>query len=167
MASRVGLKVEPELCVYLLGTSQSPGSGYPIVRDLLTRTRDFTAIFCFNDIAAIGAMRAVADAGLVCPRDISVVGFDDIASAAYHTPRLTTVRQPLRRMGETAVQTLLKRIEAPTEIYPESITFEPELMVRESTAVALPLHKIETAQQALTRAGAHVPYAGCRHTKRK
>ena len=136
MAKRLGLTIYPELCVYLEANSWSPELGYPIIRDLLARTRNFTAIFCFNDIAAIGAIRAITDAGLRCPDDISVIGFDDISSAAYQTPRLTTVRQPLRRMGETAVQTLLKRIEAPNETYPEVILFEPELMVRESTSAA-------------------------------
>jgi LacI family transcriptional regulator len=136
MAQRVGLTIQKELCVYLQANSWSPELGYPIVRDLLQRTRDFTAIFCFNDIAAIGAVRAIVDAGLRCPEDISVIGFDDIATAAYTTPRLTTVRQPLRRMGEMAVQTLLKRIEKPQEAYPEFIMFEPELMVRESTGAA-------------------------------
>jgi LacI family transcriptional regulator len=136
MAKRVGITIYPELCVYLQANSWSPELGYPIVRDLLARTRDFTAIFCFNDIAAIGAIRAIADCGLRCPEDISVIGFDDISSAAYQTPRLTTVRQPLRRMGEMAVQTLLKRIESPHGDYPEYIMFEPELMVRESTGPA-------------------------------
>jgi DNA-binding LacI/PurR family transcriptional regulator len=136
MAQRVGLKIHSDLCVYLETNSWSPELGYPITRDLLARTRDFTAIFCFNDIAAIGAMRAICDAGLRCPDDISVIGFDDISSAAYQIPRLTTVRQPLRRMGEIAVQTLLKRIQTPGEAYPEIIMFEPELMVRESTSAA-------------------------------
>ena len=136
MAQRVGLKIYPELCIYLETNSWSPELGYPVTRDLLARTRDFTAIFCFNDTAAIGAMRAIADAGLRCPDDISVIGFDDINSAAYQVPRLTTVRQPLRRMGEIAVQTLLKRIQAPGEAYPEVIMFEPELIVRESTSAA-------------------------------
>lgn len=136
MANRVGLIIRKDLCVYLQANSWSPELGYPIVRDLLSRTREFTAIFCFNDIAAIGAIRAIVDCGLRCPEDISVIGFDDIASAAYYTPRLTTVRQPLRRMGEVAVQTLLKRIESPKDDYPEGITFEPELMVRESTGAA-------------------------------
>ena len=134
MARDVGLVVDESLCVYLQVNSWSPELGYPVVRDLLARTRDFTAIFCFNDIAAIGAVRAIADCGLRCPEDISVIGFDDISSAAYHVPRLTTVRQPLRRMGEVGVQILLKRIEKPDEAYPDTIMFEPELMVRESTA---------------------------------
>ena len=61
-------------------------------------------------------------------------------------PRLTTVRQPLRRMGEMAVQTLLKRIESPNEAYPEVILFEPELMVRESTGAAR-VGKVPTAKR--------------------
>ncbi|MBW4039328.1 MAG: LacI family transcriptional regulator [Acidobacteria bacterium] len=136
LAKHVGLTIYPELCIDLTVNAWSPGLGYPVVRDLLAQTRDFTAIFCFNDLAAIGAIRAIADAGLRCPHDISVIGFDDIASAAYQVPRLTTVRQPLHRMGEIAVQTLLKRIQSPDEAYPEAITFEPELIIRESTTTA-------------------------------
>jgi DNA-binding LacI/PurR family transcriptional regulator len=147
MAKRVGITIYPELCVYLEANAWSPELGYPIIRDLLARTRDFTAIFCFNDISAIGAIRAIADAGLRCPDDISVIGFDDIASAAYHIPRLTTVRQPLRRMGEVAVQTLLKRIGSPLEAYPEIIMFEPELIVRESTSAARTLDPVSTPTQ--------------------
>jgi len=146
MAKRVGITVYPELCVYLVANSWSPELGYPVIRDLLARTRDFTAIFCFNDIAAIGATRAIVDCGLRCPEDISVIGFDDIASAAYQIPRLTTMRQPLRRMGEIAVQTLLKRIESPKEAYPEIIMFEPELMVRESTGAA-PAHASTSSEK--------------------
>jgi LacI family transcriptional regulator len=135
-ARLLGLPVLPELCVYIMGNSWSPELGYPVVRDLLERTREFTAIFCFNDISAIGAVRALADAGLSCPGDVSVVGFDDIASAMYQTPSLTTVRQPLQKMGEAAAKLLLQRIQSPAAAYPETITFEPELMVRESTAAA-------------------------------
>ncbi len=136
IAQSLGIAIIPDLCVYLATNSWSPEVGYRLIRDLLKRTRDFTAIFSFNDIAAIGAIRALADAGLSCPGDVSVVGFDDIASAMYHTPSLTTVRQPLHRMGETAAQLLLRRIQNPTEAYPEVMTFEPELMVRESTGAA-------------------------------
>jgi LacI family transcriptional regulator len=134
IAKNIGLEIHRELCVYLEANSWSPELGYPVIRDLLTRTHDFTAIFCFNDIAAVGAIRAVVDAGLSCPGDVSVIGFDDISSAMYHTPSLTTIRQPLRRMGEMAAQMLLKRIQNPTEAYPETVVFEPELMVRESTS---------------------------------
>jgi LacI family transcriptional regulator len=134
IAKEIGVKIYPELCVFLEANSWSPELGYPVVRDLLAKTRDFTAIFCFNDIAALGAIRAINDAGLSCPNDISVIGFDDISSAMYYTPSLTTIRQPLRKMGEMAAQLLLKRIQNPKEAYPESVVFEPELMVRESTA---------------------------------
>jgi len=135
-AGLLGVAVFPELCVHITGNSWSPELGYPVVRELLERTRDFTAIFCFNDISAIGAIRALADAGLSCPGDVSVLGFDDIASAMYQVPSLTTVRQPLQKMGEAATQLLLQRIQNPSAVYPETITFEPELMVRESTAAA-------------------------------
>jgi LacI family transcriptional regulator len=133
IAEQIGLRMRSELSVHIRTNSWSPELGYPVVRDLLASRRDFTAIFCFNDIAAIGAIRAITDAGLRCPEDISVIGFDDIASAAYYTPRLTTIRQPLRRMGEMAAQTLLKRIQKPKEAFPDTIMFEPELMIREST----------------------------------
>jgi DNA-binding LacI/PurR family transcriptional regulator len=136
LAESIGLRMRPELCVHIRTNSWSPELGYPVIRDLLAVRRDFTAIFCFNDIAAIGAIRAIVDAGLRCPQDISVVGFDDITSAAYQTPSLTTIRQPLRRMGEMAAQLLLKRIQNPKDPYPDTVMFEPELMVRESTAPA-------------------------------
>jgi len=148
IARGMGIQLVPELCVYLEANSWSPELGYPVIRDLLERTRDFTAIFCFNDIAAIGAVRALADAGLSCPGDFSVVGFDDIASAMYHTPSLTTVRQPLHRMGQTAAQMLLRRIQFPKEAYPETVTFEPELMVRESTGAARALPVVQAAVAA-------------------
>jgi LacI family transcriptional regulator len=134
IAKSLGLEIHRELCVYLEANSWSPELGYPVIRDLLARTHDFTAIFCFNDIAAVGAIRAVVDAGLSCPGDVSVIGFDDISSAMYHTPSLTTICQPLRRMGQMAAQMLLKRIQNPSEAYPETVVFEPELMVRESTS---------------------------------
>jgi len=67
------------------------------------------------------------------PHDISVMGFDDIPGAAFHSPSLTTVRQPLNRMGEVAAQSLLERIEGKKD-YPAEIAIEPELVVRESTA---------------------------------
>ena len=115
IAQEIGITVRPELCIHLEKNSWSPDLGYPPVRELLARTRDFTAIFCFNDTAAIGAIRAIEDVGLNCPRDISVIGFDDIIVAEYYNPRLTTVRQPLHKMGWTAAQLLVKRIQMPEE----------------------------------------------------
>jgi DNA-binding LacI/PurR family transcriptional regulator len=133
VAREVGFEVPPELCMHLEANSWSPELGYLPTKQLLQRTRDFTALFCFNDTAALGAIRAIADCGLTCPGDISVIGFDDILSAPYHIPSLTTVRQPLRQMGEMAAQLLIKRIQNPGTAYADAVSFEPELIVREST----------------------------------
>ena len=134
IAKEIGIVIRPELCIFLEENIWSPQLGYPPVRDLLSRTRDFTALFSFNDTSAIGAIRAIQDAGLHCPRDISVIGFDDIIVAEYFNPRLTTVRQPLRKMGTAAAEQLVKRIQSPDEPYSHEVWFEPELIVRESTA---------------------------------
>ena len=72
-----------------------------------------TALFAFNDIAAIGAIRALHEAGIQVPNDVSVVGFDDVGSAPFRIPSLTTIRQPLREMGKVAAESLLKRINNP------------------------------------------------------
>jgi DNA-binding LacI/PurR family transcriptional regulator len=112
----------------------SPEIGYVPMKHLLERTRDFTAVFCFNDIAAIGAIRALSEAGLRVPTDVSVVGFDDIQSAAFCTPSLTTVRQPLNEMGKRGARILLERIANPDKIeLAAEVVIEPELVVREST----------------------------------
>ena len=136
MARRLRTQVRPELCIQLEADSWSPQVGYEPMKVLLERTRDFTAIFCFNDISAIGVIRAIHDAGLRVPEDVSVVGFDDIISAAYQKPSLTTVRQPLREMGSQGAQVLLDLIANPQEEPPPEIIMQPELIVRESTGPA-------------------------------
>jgi DNA-binding LacI/PurR family transcriptional regulator len=135
-AQAAGFSIDPQLCLALEMNSWSPDLGYPVVMDLLRRTRNFTALVCFNDLAAIGAIRAVADCNLSCPSDLSIVGFDDIGSAGYCIPRLTTVRQPLEQMGATAAGKLIERIEAAQPGSPQTIYFAPELIVRESTAIS-------------------------------
>ena len=114
----------------------APEIGYKPMQALLKKIRDFTAVFCFNDIAAIGAIRALKDAGLTVPGDVSVVGFDDIQSAAYSTPSLTTVRQPLTEMGQRGAQVLLERIADREKEFPSEIVMASELVVRESTGPA-------------------------------
>lgn len=131
-AAKIGLRISPELTIHLERDISSPELGYPPVRRLLQKGRRFTAIFCFNDMAAIGAMRAIREAGLRIPEDISVVGFDDIEHAAFQTPSLTTVRQPLHNMGKLAAETLLSQIHSSITPKPE-IAVKPQLMVREST----------------------------------
>src|SRR5712671_1642637 len=136
-AQQMNLPVDDRLVGQLEGESSSPELGYEVTRKLLRADGSFTALFAFNDISAIGAIRALREAGRRIPEDVSVVGFDDIQSAAFQNPGLTTVRQPLRRMGEIAAETLLRRINAPAKsLYPKSITVEPELIIRASTSTA-------------------------------
>lgn len=133
-AGRLGITLHPSLIAQLQGDQPSPAIGYEAVRPLLERRESFTALFTFNDISAIGAIGALRDAGRRVPEDVSVVGFDDIQSAAYQNPGLTTVRQPLREMGELAARTLVKRIEANGGRFPRLIRVEPEMIVRGTTA---------------------------------
>ena len=136
VAAQVGLSVDPELTIQIDTDDPTPMLGYPFTKQLLTRHKPFTAIFAYNDMSAIGAIRALQEQGIRVPQDVSVLGFDDIPGAAFYSPSLTTVRQPLNRMGEVAAETLLNRLEARRE-YPSEIAIEPELVVRESTANAL------------------------------
>jgi LacI family transcriptional regulator len=132
VAKKLGLEVHPELTVQLEVNVSSPELGYPVVQQLLAQNRPFTALVSFNDVAAIGAIRAFRDHGLRVPEDVSIVGFDDIQGAAYHNPSLTTIRQPLHLMGTHAARILLQRIQGNKD-YPEHIAIVPELIIREST----------------------------------
>ncbi len=134
VAAQIGMKMDPDLIVQIDTDDPTPMLGYPFAKQLLARNKPFTALFAYNDISAIGAIRAFKEHGLRVPQDISVMGFDDIPGAMFQTPSLTTVRQPLNRMGEVAAQTLLERIEGNVE--DSEIAIEPELVVRESTANA-------------------------------
>ena len=137
VAARLGLEVSSKLTVQLEGDLASPELGYRVTKRLLERKARFTALFAFNDTSAIGAIEALRQHKLDVPRDVSVVGFDDIQSAAFHSPQLTTVRQPLKKMGQIGAETLLRRIARPDDdSYPREIVIEPELVVRKSTARA-------------------------------
>ncbi len=135
-AHQLGLTIEPRLVAQLEGDSPSPQPGYKATKKLLAAAEPFTALFAFNDISALGAIRALRESGLQVPEDVSVVGFDDIQSAAYQNPGLTTVRQPLREMGRTAAEILLRRISRPGIDIHDHHTVEPELVVRETTCPA-------------------------------
>lgn len=134
LAPEHGVEVHPELVMQLESEVGSPQVSYPVMKQFLAKKPKFTALFAYNDISAIGAIRALADEGLRVPEDVSVVGFDDIDAAAFQTPSLTTVRQPLFRMGEIAAKVLLNRLSGANADYPKIIAVEPELVVRESTA---------------------------------
>lgn len=132
VARELGIRIRPELTVQIEGTDSTPAIGYPVGKQLLARKRPFTAVFAYNDISAIGAIWAFREAGLRIPQDVSVVGFDDIPGAAFANPGLTTVRQPLLRMGQIAAQTVIDRIEERGTYVPE-IAIEPEFVARESS----------------------------------
>ena len=135
ICKRLELEVDPQLTAQLEGISPSPVTGYEAAKRILATRTPFTALFAFNDVSAIGAIRALQEAGLHVPEDVSVVGFDDIWGAAYHIPAITTIRQPLVKMGNLAAETLIARIAA-TEGHnaPAIVEVEPELVIRESTA---------------------------------
>jgi DNA-binding LacI/PurR family transcriptional regulator len=134
-AHSLGLEIDESLTGQLQGESTSPQLGYESTRKLLAANKPFTALFAFNDISAIGAIHALRESGRRVPEDVSVVGFDDIQSAAFQNPALTTVRQPLREMGVIAAETLLQRINAPANApYPKEIAIDPQFIVRASTA---------------------------------
>ena len=130
-----GIAIDGNLVATLEGVNPSPEVGYVATKKLLASRKKFTAIFAFNDISAIGAIRALEEAGFHVPDDISVMGFDDIYIAPYYHPSLTTIRQPLFEMGKLSAQTLLanlSRLENKEEI-PKVEMVEPELIVRNST----------------------------------
>ena len=93
-----------------------------------------TAVCCYNDMSALGAMRSIWAHGLRVPDDISVIGFDDLFFASYTEPPLTTIRQPMRQMGRLAMESLLKLMEGEESVI--KIEVEAELIVRSSTARA-------------------------------
>jgi LacI family transcriptional regulator len=138
VAKELGIRMRAELIVQLAGDDATPQLGYPCAKELLAAKRPFTALFAYNDISAIGSIRAFQEAGLRVPEDVSVVGFDDIKIAVHNNPSLTTVRQPLQKMGEIAARALLNRIEEHADWVPD-IAIEPEFVVRNSTAKALVL----------------------------
>ena len=133
-AAKANLKLNPELMAQLEGDSPSHDPGYFAAQRLLASKAPFTAIFAFNDVSAIGAIRAVREAGLRVPQDVSVVGFDDVQSAAFQNPALTTVRQPLRTMGILAAEAIARQIASPSDHPPSrQVIVDPELVVRDST----------------------------------
>jgi DNA-binding LacI/PurR family transcriptional regulator len=108
-------------------------SGYELGRALL-QIPDMTAVFVANDQMALGLLRRLHEAGREVPRDLSVVGFDDIPEAAYFTPPLTTVRQDFTELGRRCLNMLLARIEG--EPVTNRVVVAPELVVRGSTGAA-------------------------------
>jgi len=131
-ARQMGIDLPADRIIQLPCDDPSPQKGYETTKELLARKVPFTALFAYNDTSAVGAIRAIKETGLRVPEDISVVGFDDIREAAFHLPSLTTVRQPMRKIGAMAAEVLIDRIEG-RNVPETGILVEPELVVREST----------------------------------
>ena len=123
-----GIPVDKDLIIEGDGTLQGGNAAAQI---LLSRTRPPTAVFCFNDMTAIGVLGALQRAKIRVPEEMSVVGFDDVEFTAHCYPPLTTVRQPTDLMGQGLMHMLLERIQGREDVEPEVLP--AELVIREST----------------------------------
>ena len=128
-------------CVWLADVEAEQGTVFEIengraaARHMLGLKRRPTACVCLNDMIALGAMETFSNAGLRIPRDISIVGFDNVSYSGLSAPKLTTIDQHAARMGELAMQMMIERIVHP-DIPQTSVEFAPELICRESVADA-------------------------------
>ena len=109
-------------------------SGESAVKELISRDSKITAIFSFNDINALGAMRGLTDLGFKIPEDISIIGNDDMPFSSIYVPSLTTIRYPASEMADKASNLLLKRITESDFKRIKKIIIPAELIIRESTA---------------------------------
>lgn len=132
-AYAAGRLVMEEEDVVHAGASLEDGyrAGLAFFRDHADRP---TAVTCYNDLVAIGVMRALRELGLDVPGDVSVIGFDDIDMASYLSVPLTTVSSPRREIGRRATRMLIQHVEAADPIPPEKVVLETDLVIRESTA---------------------------------
>jgi LacI family transcriptional regulator len=139
VAREHNLPIDPKL-VLDLPESRDPFSsfedGFKLTEELMHRRRPFTALMAFDDMTAFGAIRALAKSGVHVPEQCSVIGFDDIATAALYSPALTTIRQPMESMGSAAAAIVVETINAALEKKPARAIHRkvvPDLIVREST----------------------------------
>ena len=142
-AHSAGLDIDPAL-VLQLPDSFDPNSGFEggfrFAEELLQRKKRFTALMAFDDLTALGAIRALTKAGVKVPENCSVVGFDDVLLSSLSAPSLTTVRQPLEAMGNLAVNIVMEGVNAGLEKRDWNISrhkMNPELVIRDSTRAAV------------------------------
>jgi len=126
-----GLPHDPAL--ELAGTGYHRPDGAASMRELLALPTPPDAVFCFNDLLALGALRTLADAGLSVPGDVAVVGFDDIEDGRYHSPSLSTISPDKEWLADSAVSLLLERIAGNGEAARRDLTVPHTLEIREST----------------------------------
>lgn len=107
--------------------------GLELTTELLASPQNFTALVAFDDLTALGALRALAQAGRTAPRDCSILGFDDVPLAALCTPGLTTIRQPMEEMGAAAAHHVLEALLEGKDLEPRLEMLPPTLVLRDST----------------------------------
>ena len=129
---KAGIPLDEELICYMYEEIQgySMNSGYTVTRDLLKAGREFTAIYAISDVMAIGACRAIRDAGFEVPKDYSVAGFDGLEMAAYYYPSITTLRQPVEEMAEATIKILFDMMKK--KAYVQHRVFEGTIVHGES-----------------------------------
>ena len=129
-----GIEIDQGLVLYMKDDIEgfTPANGYVVTRELLESGREFTALFALSDTTAIGACKALLEAGKRIPEDYSVVGFDGIDMASYYHPSLTTICQPKEEMARASIKMLLDLIEDRPVKMNQQI-FEAQLQVGEST----------------------------------
>jgi LacI family transcriptional regulator len=135
-AREAGVQIDARLVRSISQPASSFQAGYELTCALLESKRDFTALMAFDDVTAFGAIRALTRVGKRVPEECSVVGFDDVAMAAFYNPPLTTIRQPMELLGTLSVEMLSQVIGAGMNnrrFTPRHVKVEPELVVREST----------------------------------
>ena len=125
-----GIEHDPGLVVV---SDVTQSAGYEAMQQLLALPEPPTAVFCHNDVLAVGAMHALRAAGLSIPDDISIVGYDDTASSAYLAPPLTTIGFSRKEMGRQAATMLFRAIEQGEDHRPYIVEIPVELVIREST----------------------------------
>ena len=138
-AEEVGLELDPELIVQIKGRNSTFREAHELTEELLRRGSKFTAMITFDDLSACAAIRALSRAGKRVPKDCSVVGFDDIPSAAFYNPPLTTIQQQLEMQGSLGAEIVEQLIRAAAEertMPPKHRKVIPKLVVRDSTCPA-------------------------------
>jgi LacI family transcriptional regulator len=116
-------------------TVQNAHSGEQCVEALLTSTPRPTAIFCANDLLALGVMRGLSQRGIIIPNDMALIGYDDVEFASMLSPALTSIRQPKYQLGRAATELLLHEISEEEQHQHTQIMYQPELIVRSSTVL--------------------------------
>ena len=127
-----GIPYDPDLVFHMTkDDTYSFATGYKITKEILEKKTEFSALYATADTLAIGACRALKEAGLTVPDDISVAGFDGIDAGEYYIPSITTIRQPVEQLAAETAKMLFSLISGKEE--PCSKVYDGELVVREST----------------------------------